>query len=97
MSATQDMRAFADKLGKYIYEKFVAPKLTNAVTYYKATVTAAASGGKITVQKPFDTTAYALPYVGSAAGLSVGDTCIVFCLGSASNGVIIGDGGLTNL
>ena len=41
MSATQDMRAFADKLGKYIYDKFVAPKLANTVTYYKATVTAA--------------------------------------------------------
>lgn len=97
MSATQDFKAFADKLGKYIYEKFVAPKLANTVTYYKAEVVAAASGGKITIQKPFDTTAYALPYVGSAAGLSVGDACTVFCLGSPSNGVIIGDGGLTNL
>lgn len=97
MSATQDFRAFADKIGKYIVKKFVEPKLANAVTYYKAEVTAAASGGKITIQKPFDATAYALPYVGSAAGLSVGDTCTVFCLGSPSNGVIIGDGGLTNL
>lgn len=97
MSATQDMRAFADKLGKYIYEKFVAPKLANTVTYYKAEVVAAASGGKITIQKPFDTTTYALPYISSAAGLAVGDVCTVFCLGSATNGVIMGNGGLSNL
>ena len=97
MSATQDMRAFADKLGRYIYEKFVAPKMAKTVTYYKAEVVAAASGGKITIQKPFDNATYALPYVGSAAGLNVGDTCMVFCLGSASNGIIMGDGGLSNL
>ena len=97
MNPAQDMKTFADRLGRYVYEKFVAPKLAKGVTYYKATVTAAASGGKITIQKPFDTTAYALPYVGSAAGLNVGDTCIVFCLGSASNGVIMGNGGLSNL
>ena len=97
MSGAEEMKRFADRIGRYVTERFVKPKLANTVSYYKAEVVAAASGGKITVRKPFDATSFALPYVGSAAGLAVGDTCIVFCLGSASNGIVMGNGGLTNL
>lgn len=91
-----DMQEFADKIGKYIVEKYVTPLLTNKVNFYRATVTASASNGKITVQRPFDNP-IALPYVGSAAGLSVGDQCVVLEFGSASNSIIIGNGLLTNL
>lgn len=97
MNQTGSMKAFADNIGRYIYDKFVAPKMANKVSYFRAEVTATASGGKITVQRPFDTTSYALPYVGSAAGLAVGDQCIVMVLGSASNAIILGDGRLSNL
>lgn len=97
MSQQTGMKAFADNVGKYIYEKFVAPKMAQKIGYFRAEVTSAASGGKITVQRPFDTTSYALPYVGSAASLAVGDQCIVMVLGTMSNAIILGDGRLSNL
>lgn len=97
MNQANGMKQFADNVGKYIYDKFVAPKMANKVSYYRAEVTATASGGKITIRKPFDSTSYALPYVSSAAGLAVGDQCIVIVLGSASNAIILGDGRLSNL
>ena len=97
MNQTGSMKAFADNIGRYIYDKFVVPKMANKVSYYRAEVTAAASGGKITVQRPFDSASLSLPYVSSAASLAVGDQCIVIVLGSASNAIILGDGRLSNL
>lgn len=97
MSGATGMKSLADNIGKYIMDKFVAPRLANMVCFYKAEVVAGISGGKITIRKPFDTATYALPCVGSASGLAQGDVCTVFCLGSASNAIIIGDGRLSNL
>lgn len=92
----EKIQIFADKIGQYIMEKYIKPYLAGYVRFYRATVTAAAADGKITVQRPYDNP-IALPYVGSAAGLAVGQQCVVLQFGSASNGVILGDGQLTNL
>ena len=89
-------RTFADRIGQYVMEKFVKPNAAQYVSYYRATVTQAASSGKITVQKPFDNPV-ALPYVGSAAGLTVGSQCVVLVFGSESNACVLGDGTLSNL
>lgn len=86
----------ADSIGKYIMEKYVKPYLSNNVTFYRAAVTAAANDGVITVQRPFDDPV-ALPYVGSAAGLAVGQQCVVMVFGDASNAVVLGNGTLSNL
>ena len=86
----------ADNIGKYVMEKYVKPYLALNVSFFRAKVTGAASGGKITIQRPFDDP-IALPYVGSAAGLTVGSQCVVLVLGSMSNAIILGDGKLSNL
>ena len=91
------MKSLADNIGKYILKKYVEPHMESAVRFYKAEVVTSASGGKIGVQKPFDTTVQSLPYVTSAAGLAVGDQCTVLVFGSPVNSVIIGDGSLSNL
>lgn len=94
---TGAMKALADNIGRYVLEKFVKPCVKNTVQFYRAEVTSAASGGKIGVKKPFDTTVQYLPYVTSAAGLSVGDQCVVLVFGSKVNQFIVGDGSLSNL
>lgn len=92
MDNQTEMRKFADGLGKYIFQKYVKPKLDKCVTFFVAEVTAAPSAGVISVQKPFDSTVYDLPYTADAAGLTVGDQCTVFVLGSMTNAVVVGDG-----
>lgn len=92
MDNQNKMREIADGLGPYIVEKHVKPLLENSVRFFKAEVTAAPSGGVISVQKPFDTTILQLPYTAAAAGLAVGDQCTVFVLGSMTNAVVVGDG-----
>lgn len=96
MISQKELKSLGDSLGRYLMETFVAPRLSRTVSYYRAQVASPASGGKITVQKPFDT-AIALPYVSSAAGLKAGDQCIVLVLGDASNAIVLGDGMLSNL
>lgn len=91
------MCEFADNLADYIWKKHIAPKMAKNLQFYRAVVTNAASGGKIKVQRPFDSQIVALPYVGSAAGLIAGNQCIVLVLGSQSNSIVIGDGTLSNL
>lgn len=94
---TGAMKALADNIGKYVLEKYVRPYTKSAVRYYRAEVVTAASGGKIGVKKPFDSTVLNLPYVSSAAGLAVGDQCVVLVFGSPVNSYIIGNGSLSNL
>ena len=94
---TGAMKALADNIGKYVLEKHVRPAMKSAVRYYRAEVVSTASGGKIGVKRPFDSTILSLPYVSSAAGLSVGDQCVVLVFGSTVNSVIIGNGSLSNL
>lgn len=97
MGAAKEMENLARSIGAYVMARFVRPAMKDVVRYYTAEVTAAASGGKITVRKPFDSTERALPYVSSVADLDVGDKCIVLVLGSESNAYVFGKGGLVNL
>lgn len=96
-SLNTEILALADEIGKYILREYVEPRLTRSVSFYRARVVSGASGGKITVQEPFNETAVALPYVSSAAGLTAGSQCTVLVLGGASNAIVLGDGMLTNL
>ena len=86
----------ADAIGDYVWKKYIEPRLSLYLSYYRAQVTAAAADGKITVQRPYDT-AVSIPYVGSAAGLAVGEECVVLVFGDASNAICLGRGDLANL
>ena len=92
----QDMQVLADNLWSY-FEPKIKSLLSSGVSYYRAQVTQAASGGTITVQRPFDQTQLALPYVSSAEGLEVGRQVTVLVLGSQSNAIVLGNGTLSNL
>lgn len=92
----EKFESLADRVGKYVIEKYVKPREALSVRYFRASVTAPAAGGKITVRRPFDTP-MAIPYVSSAAGLAAGDQCVVLVLGSMSNCIVLGDGFLSNL
>lgn len=97
MELTREMMELADNIGRYVAEKFLQPKMQNSVSFFMGQVCSAPSGGMMDVQKPFDTTIYSLPFVPSAAGLSVGDKCTVLVFGSMTNAIILGDGALNNL
>lgn len=96
MPNENEMKMLADSLWTYFQPK-VEKLVTSNVWYFRAQVTKAASGGKITVRRPFDKE-IALPYVSSMASATVGSQVTVFVLGlSLTNAVIIGDGTLSNL
>ena len=92
----QDMQVLADNLWTY-FEPKIKSLLSSGVSYCRAQVTQAASGGTITVQRPFDQTQLSLPYVSSAEGLEVGSQVTVLVLGSQSNAIVLGNGTLSNL
>lgn len=92
----EEMLKFANNLGEYIWAKCIKPRMENAVTFYRAKVTTAARSGKMGVTQPFSDEIQ-LPYVGSAANLTVGQQCVVVQFGSASNAVVLGDATLSNL
>ena len=96
-SREQEMQKFADQIGDYIWRRKIEPKLNNYLRFFRAQVVAPAANGLISVQKPFDSTTMNLPYVSSAENLAAGDQCVVLCLGSASNSIILGNGTLSNL
>ena len=95
MNQTEQMKALADQIGKYVMKEYVGPALNKTVRFFRAEVSAAASDGLITVQRPFDDTPLPLPYTASAASLQVGDQCLVLVLGDLSNAVVFGDGQLS--
>lgn len=88
-------------LAQNLWDKFIKQRVKetqkNTVKYFRAKVTATAQNGKISVQKPFDTTVMTIPYVSSAGSLAVDDECIVLVLGDYSNCIVLGDGKLSNL
>lgn len=90
------MQALADNLWQYFQPK-IQSMSTAAVTYFRAKVVGTASGGRITVQRPFETTTLSLPYVSSISGAGVGTEVTVLVLGSMSNAIIIGNGTLSGL
>ncbi len=93
----EEMRGIADAFGEYIFRQFVEPRMRRTVQFFRAEVKAAATGGKITVKRPYDETTLALPYVSSAENLAVGDQCVVLVLGDMSNCIVAGDGMLSTL
>ena len=96
MDENLEMKRFADRLWDYFKPK--VEELTHSnVWFFRAEVTKRASGGKLTVQRPFDKE-IALPYVSSIASAPGGSQVTVFVLGSdLTNAVVIGDGTLSNL
>ena len=87
-----NMKALADRIGKYVWEKWISPRVANHISFYKASVVTPASGGKIVVQKPFDTTTQSLPYASWAGNLQANDNCIVGVFGSTTNSFVLGGG-----
>lgn len=94
---TEQIKTLATNLWNNFFKERVKEMNKGAVRYFRAKVVAAASGGKITVQKPFEETTLSLPYVSSAANLTVGSECVVLVLGDYSNCIILGNGTLSNL
>lgn len=97
MELGREMKELADNLGRYITEKFLAPRMSRTVSFFIGKAVTPASGGSIQVQRPFDNTIYDLPYVNSASGLLAGENCMVFVFGSMSNAIVVGDGRISNL
>ncbi len=96
MNQNSDMKALADAIWVYLEPK-IRSLTQNSLSYFRAEVVAAPANGKITVRKPFDTTAMQLPYVSSAASLAAGEQCLVLQLGDASNCIVAGNGTLSGL
>ena len=96
MKNNEELLQFADNLGRYILEKHIRPMLARTVSFYRAKVTSAAANGKMGIKTPYSDEIF-LPYVSSAARLTVGTQCVVLEFGSSSNAFILGDAKLTNL
>lgn len=90
-----EMKAVADNLWNYL-EPRVQELIGSCVRFYRAQVVEASNNGKITIQKPFDNTPLALPYVSAMENAEVGSQVTVFVMGSnghdANNSVIVNDG-----
>lgn len=72
-----------------LWNGFVARRVQESqrpmLRYYTATVTAAASGGKLAVKRPFDAEALQVGYVASMANAKVGDSVVVLVFGDGVN------------
>lgn len=75
-------------------ERFVKPRLSSYISYYRATVVTPASNGRMTVKRPFDNPV-SLPYVAAVEDLAAGDQCTVFVFGDSSNAIVVGNGSLS--
>lgn len=96
MEINEIWRELGDKVGNYVWKTYVQPRLTRMVSFYRASVTAPASGGKITVQQPYNAPQQVL-CAGSAEGLAAGDQCVVLVFGDPSNAIVLSDGTLSTL
>lgn len=77
---------FAATLWNGFFARRVQESQRPMLRYYTATVTAAASGGKLAVKRPFDAgSAQVVGYVASMAGAKVGDSVVVLVFGDGSN------------
>lgn len=85
-----EMKAFADQLWGYFFEKYLKPYLSDSVCYYQATVTTAPDNGQIGIQRPFDKPV-TLPCANNASSLTVGDNCTVLVFGDFNNQLVIGN------
>lgn len=97
MDENRDMKALAENLWSY-YEPKIKEMIGPYMKMIRGTVTTRASGGVMGVTFPFDNTELKLPYASSISGAALGATVWVACPAtSLSNGVVIGDGKLSNL
>ena len=76
---------FAATLWNGFFARRVQESQRSMIWYYTATVTAAASGGKLAVKRPFDAEASQVGYVASMANAKVGDNVVVLVFGDGSN------------
>lgn len=76
---------FAATLWSRFFAKRVQESQRTMLRYYTATVTAAASGGKLAVKRPFDAAALQVGYVASMANAKVGDSVVVLVFGDGVN------------
>lgn len=76
---------FAATLWSRFFAKRVQESQRTMLRYYTATVTAAASGGKLAVKRPFDAEASQVGYVASMANAKVGDSVVVIVFGDGRN------------
>lgn len=90
-----DVRALADAIWEYILNKHLKDYLSGNISFYRAVVTTAASGGVMGVTRPYDSEIF-LPYSWGADSLAVGSECIVFVFGDESNARVVGDGTLSS-
>ena len=101
-----------EQLTGRMYQNYLRPKIredfqtgaflngASPLGWFLATVTQALTGGKITVQKPFDNTTIALTPVASMQGAQVGDQVVVIVFGcgaNAANSIIFAYSDFSNL
>ena len=96
-NSTQEMRMFADSLWNNFFKPEVNEMLRGYISFYRAQVVTAASGGTVKVQKPFENSTLTLPYVPSAETLlTAGSQAMVLVLGEQSNAIVVGPPSLSN-
>ena len=81
-----EMKALADSLWTYMLPK-IKEHFGSCVHFYRAQVVSPADNGKITVQRPFDTTQLQLPYVAAMANAVAGEQVTVFVFGTDANNI----------
>lgn len=82
---SKTLAEFAATLWNGFFARRVQESQRPMLRYYTATVTAAASGGNLTVKRPFDAEASQVGYVASMANAKVGDSVVVLVFGDGSN------------
>ena len=96
-NSNQEMRLFADGLWNNYFKQRVSDMLKGYISFYRAQVVTAASGGTVKVQKPFENSSLTLPYVPSAETLlTAGSQAMVLVLGEQSNAIVVGPPSLSN-
>lgn len=96
-NSNQEMRLFADSLWNNYFKQKVSDMIKGYISFYRAQVVTAASGGTVKVQKPFETSTLTLPYVPSAESLlTAGSQAMVLVLGEQSNAIVVGPPSLSN-
>lgn len=98
MSQTEQemFKGMVDNIGDYIWKAHCQPNMENVLRYYRAKVTAAAAGGKITIQVPYEGSPRQVRCSARATNLAVGDQCLVMVYGDASNAIVTGKADLSD-
>lgn len=95
-----EIKELADNLWTYLEPK-VKAVTSSCIRFYRAQVTSAPQNGRVTVQKPFDTTYLSLPYISTMEDVEVGSQVVVFVFGSRNsdqnNSVVVGNGSFTDM